>query len=55
MGQPEEELTEQKLTFEEYIKIEQENNQKYEYYDGFIVAMSGGTLRRHLQINLNYF
>lgn len=52
MGQPKEELKEQRLTFEEYIKIEQENNQKYEYYDGFIVAMSGGTLN-HARIAKN--
>lgn len=39
-----EEIVPQKLTFEEYIKIEQENDQKYEYHDGFIVAMSGGSL-----------
>jgi Uma2 family endonuclease len=39
-----EEIIPQKLTFEEYIRIEQENGQKYEYHDGFIVAMSGGSL-----------
>jgi Uma2 family endonuclease len=44
MGLPKEELKEQKLTFEEYIKVEQENNQKYEYHDGFIIAMAGGTM-----------
>ncbi len=49
---PVEELVPQKLTFEEYIKIEQENNQKYEYHDGFIVAMSGGTLN-HSRIGGN--
>jgi Uma2 family endonuclease len=52
MGQPQEEVKEQKLTFEEYIKIEQENGQKYEYYDGFIIAMSGGTLN-HARIAKN--
>jgi len=52
MGQPKEEVKEQKLTFEEYIAKEQENDQKYEYYDGFIVAMSGGTLN-HARISKN--
>jgi len=31
------------LTFEEYVEIEQHNNQKYEYRNGFIEAMAGGT------------
>ena len=33
----------QPLTFEEYVEIEEHNNQKYEYHDGYIVAMAGGT------------
>jgi len=58
MGLPKEEtkkeLKEQKLTFEEYIKIEQENDQKYEYHDGFIVAMAGGTMN-HARICGNVY
>lgn len=34
----------QPLTFEEYVEIEEHNNQKYEYHDGYIVAMAGGTV-----------
>ena len=34
----------QPLTFEEYIEIEEHNNQKYEYHNGYIVAMAGGTI-----------
>lgn len=30
------------LTIEEYIKIEQETDTKYEYHDGEIFAMAGG-------------
>lgn len=44
MGSPKEELQPQKLTFQEYIKLEKENNQKYEYHDGFVIAMAGGTI-----------
>lgn len=44
MGLPKEELKPQKLTFQEYINLERENDQKYEYHDGFIVAMAGGTI-----------
>jgi Uma2 family endonuclease len=33
----------QPLTFEEYVEIEQYNNQKYEYHNGFIEAMAVGT------------
>ena len=45
MGLPKQELElePQQLTFQEYIKLEKENNQKYEYHDGFLVAMAGGT------------
>ncbi len=34
----------QPLTFEEYVEIEEHNNQKYEYHDGYIIAMAGGTI-----------
>lgn len=33
-----------KLTFEEYIKLEEETNQKYEFHDGYVYAMSGGSI-----------
>ncbi|PIY07756.1 MAG: hypothetical protein COZ18_15720 [Flexibacter sp. CG_4_10_14_3_um_filter_32_15] len=52
MGLPKEELKSQKLTFQEYINLEKENNQKYEYHDGFVIAMAGGT-RNHSRISTN--
>lgn len=52
MGFPKEEIKPQKLTFQEYINLEKENNQKYEYYDGFVIAMAGGT-RNHSRISTN--
>ncbi len=58
MGLPkeeqEQELEPQKLTFQEYIKLEKENNQKYQYHDGFLVAMAGGT-NDHARIGGNIF
>lgn len=44
MGLPKEEAQPQKLTFQEYINLERENDQKYEYHDGFVIAMAGGTI-----------
>jgi Uma2 family endonuclease len=32
-----------KLTVEEYVKLEQDTNQKYEFHDGQVYAMAGGT------------
>ncbi len=32
-----------KLTLKKYLELEQETNQKYEYYDGDVYAMAGGT------------
>jgi Uma2 family endonuclease len=32
-----------KLTVEEYVKLEQDTNQKYEFHDGYVYAMAGGT------------
>ncbi|WP_338769595.1 Uma2 family endonuclease [Bernardetia sp. ABR2-2B] len=52
MGLPKEEVKPQKLTFQEYINLEKENNQKYEYHDGFVIAMAGGT-RNHSRISTN--
>jgi Uma2 family endonuclease len=34
----------EKLTLEEYLKLEEENHQKYEYHDGYVYAMSGGSI-----------
>lgn len=42
----------QPLTFEEYVEIEEHNNQKYEYHDGYIEAMAGGTVE-HAVISTN--
>ena len=36
------------LTVKEYIKIEQQTDTKYEYHDGEIFAMAGGTLNHGL-------
>ncbi len=38
----------QKLTLEEYLKLEEENHQKYEYHDGYVYAMSGGSIPHSL-------
>ncbi len=37
-----------KISIEEYIAIEQANDTKYEYHDGSIYAMAGGTLNHAL-------
>ena len=41
-----------KLTIAEYLKLEQENEQRYEYYDGYAYAMAGGTAA-HGRISMN--
>jgi len=41
-----------KLTVEEYLKIEEESNLKYEFHDGDIYAMAGGTVN-HSRISIN--
>ncbi len=46
-AQPNYELNE-KLTLEEYLKLEEQNEQKYEYHDGYVYAMSGGTIPHSL-------
>lgn len=33
-----------RLTVKEYVALEQETNQRYEYHDGRVFAMAGGTL-----------
>ena len=43
-----------KLTVEEYVKLEQETNQKYEFHDGQVYAMAGGTYN-HNTISGNIF
>ncbi|WP_375559154.1 Uma2 family endonuclease [Bernardetia sp. OM2101] len=54
MGLPKEDQKPQKLTFQEYINLERENDQKYEYHDGFVIAMAGGTIN-HSRISGNIF
>ncbi|MEO0584142.1 MAG: Uma2 family endonuclease [Bacteroidota bacterium] len=39
-------------TYEAYLVLEAESNTKYEYHNGFIVAMAGGT-PAHSQIGAN--
>lgn len=41
------ELT-KKVTFEEYLQLEEETNQKYEFHDGYIYAMAGGSVNHSL-------
>jgi len=38
----------EKLTLEEYIAIEQETDTRYEYHNGQIYAMAGGTINHAL-------
>jgi Uma2 family endonuclease len=40
------------ITPDEYLEIERESEEKHEYYDGFVIAMSGARLR-HNQIEAN--
>jgi len=42
----------QKLTIEEYLEIEQSSDNKYEYHDGYIYGMAGGTVN-HGRISTN--
>ncbi len=42
----------EKLTLEEYLQLEQDNDQKYEYHDGYTYAMAGGT-DNHNTITMN--
>ena len=46
--------TEPQLTLQEYIQLEQETHQKYEYYNGYVYAMAGGSYE-HNTINGNIF
>ena len=32
------------LSVDDYLQIERESGQKYEYHDGFIVEMAGGSI-----------
>lgn len=36
------------ISIEEYISLSQQHNQKYEYHNGSIVAMAGGTINHSL-------
>lgn len=40
------------VTYETYLSLEAESDSKYEYHDGFIVAMAGGT-PAHSQLGAN--
>ncbi len=42
----------EKLTLKEYLQLEQDNDQKYEYYDGYAYAMAGGSFNHNI-INTN--
>lgn len=44
----------QKLTIEEYLEIEQSSDTKYEYHDGYIYAMAGGSVN-HSRIGGNIY
>jgi len=41
------------ISIKDYIRISQEQNQKYEYHDGSIFAMAGGTIE-HSRIKTNF-
>lgn len=41
-------------SFEEYLALEQKDNIRYEYYQGEVFAMAGGT-KRHNQIAGNFY
>ena len=43
-----------KVSLEDYIRIEQESNTKYEYHDGTIYAMAGGS-DNHTELLGNIF
>ena len=43
-----------RISVEEYLKIEQEDNQRYEYLNGLLYAMAGGTVP-HNEIGGNLF
>ena len=43
-----------RYTIEEYMALERASDRRYEYWDGEIVCMSGGTLH-HAQISRNVF
>lgn len=38
------------ISLDDYIRLEQENNLKYEFHDGVIIAMAGGTINHGLII-----
>lgn len=43
-----------KLSIEEYLALERTGDQKYEFHDGYVVAMAGGT-RNHVTISGNAY
>ncbi len=47
-------LSARKLSFEDYIQLEQETNTKYEYHNGEVFAMAGGSTN-HSVISGNVF
>ncbi|MGB0930234.1 MAG: Uma2 family endonuclease [Chitinophagales bacterium] len=47
-------LASQKISFLEYLELEEKSEVKYEYHDGFVWAMAGGTLN-HGTISGNAF
>ena len=42
------------ITPDEYLAMERDSEQKHEYYDGYVVAMSGARLK-HNQIQANLY
>ena len=48
MGQPE---YQQRISIEEYLALEKETDTKYEYHDGEVYAMAGGTPTNSLIAN----
>ncbi len=47
-------ISNKQYTFEEYLKLEQQEHVRYEYYDGEVFAMAGGSLN-HSDISGNIY
>ena len=47
-------IPKERLTIEEFIEFDKNSEERWEYFDGVVVSMSGGTLA-HNQISGNFF
>src|SRR5438128_1696985 len=46
-------IPKERFTLEEYIEFDKNSEERWEYFDGVVVSMSGGTLA-HNQISVNF-